>query len=384
MKSPETSIQKSNFSSWQKLGAVAGVAAAMLGVASSSSGDVKLDESIRSANIVAMGDSFQSGAGAGDYDPNTITDDNKCYRSKNSVAGFLERDYGLKVKNVACRGMSPEDLIDQNTGQFNEPSQLEALSEDTQIVILSIGGNRFNLIELNERLEQSRGADDVVIIDALNTLRSDEFKDMLRRVYDEILQRASNADVYVEGYVKPIDARFGCPVILDRYRDQFISDFTEMLNRAIEQVVKDDKSGRLHFVKPPEGDFCSSVGQGITSGGENPGHPTAQTNRNSAKLIAQSIHADSLSNKSKHPNQTLSGEKAPDMPDLTYDYPKGGVVHEGDPGWLDSVNILYDKSNTRLANKRQPKLEEKLGLHSIGKQTEHNGEATGSANRPVR
>jgi lysophospholipase L1-like esterase len=93
-------------------------------------------------NVVALGDSYGSGTGAGDYLDGTGTV-HGCYRSANSYSETLVkrlRDAGKQVSftNVTCSGAATADLRQDFKG---EPPQLDALSRDTNVVFLSIGSN---------------------------------------------------------------------------------------------------------------------------------------------------------------------------------------------------------------------------------------------------
>lgn len=93
-----------------------------------------------SLNIVALGDSYGSGTGAGDYRDGTGVA-NGCWRSVNSysevVVGRM-RAVGVPVSftNVTCSGAATADLRQPFKG---EPPQLDALRRDTHVVFLSVG-----------------------------------------------------------------------------------------------------------------------------------------------------------------------------------------------------------------------------------------------------
>ncbi|OLF17088.1 hypothetical protein BU204_13430 [Actinophytocola xanthii] len=91
-------------------------------------------------NVVAMGDSYASGTGAGDYKDGTGVP-NGCWRSSNSYSETLVermRAAGVSVsfKNVSCSGAATTNMITSFKGQ---PPQLKALTKDTDLVFLTIG-----------------------------------------------------------------------------------------------------------------------------------------------------------------------------------------------------------------------------------------------------
>jgi len=91
-------------------------------------------------HVVAMGDSYASGTGAGDYQPGT---EGNCWRSNNSyaeqiVARVRARGTTVQFTNVTCSGAATTDLYQDFLGQG---PQLDALQADTDVVLLTIGTN---------------------------------------------------------------------------------------------------------------------------------------------------------------------------------------------------------------------------------------------------
>ncbi|MEV6609478.1 SGNH/GDSL hydrolase family protein [Kutzneria sp. NPDC051319] len=91
-------------------------------------------------HVVAMGDSYASGTGAGDYQAGT---EGNCWRSNNSyseqiVARVRARGQSVQFTNVTCSGAATSDLYKDFLGQG---PQLDALQVDTNVVLLTIGTN---------------------------------------------------------------------------------------------------------------------------------------------------------------------------------------------------------------------------------------------------
>jgi lysophospholipase L1-like esterase len=94
----------------------------------------------RTLNVVALGDSYASGTGAGDYQDGTGVP-NGCWRSANSYSETLVerlRGEGVPVSfaNVSCSGATTSDLSQPFKG---EPPQLDALTRNTHVVSLTVG-----------------------------------------------------------------------------------------------------------------------------------------------------------------------------------------------------------------------------------------------------
>jgi lysophospholipase L1-like esterase len=116
------------------LAAALAVSGAVLGAAPAQAGTTG------SVNVVALGDSYGSGTGAGDYLDGTGVA-NGCWRSANSYSEVLvarARAVGVPVSftNVTCSGAATADLSRTFKG---EPPQLDALRPDTHVVFLTIG-----------------------------------------------------------------------------------------------------------------------------------------------------------------------------------------------------------------------------------------------------
>jgi uncharacterized protein with LGFP repeats len=98
--------------------------------------------------VVALGDSFASGEGAGSYDAATAKSDiNECHRSYLSwqrnvtIPGIGKVTDASKVQLVhaACSGAVTADVISRS--KWGEARQLDRLNGSEKVVLLSIGGN---------------------------------------------------------------------------------------------------------------------------------------------------------------------------------------------------------------------------------------------------
>lgn len=94
---------------------------------------------------VAMGDSFSSGQGVGPYQPGTDIEgppQNRCRRSQHGAySQLLNGSPSTRLSLtafVACGGAETWHVIN---GRDTEGSQLDALSVDTDVVTITIGGN---------------------------------------------------------------------------------------------------------------------------------------------------------------------------------------------------------------------------------------------------
>ena len=119
----------------------------------------------------ALGDSYSSGQGAGDYVEGTEAPwqgGDGCYRSEHAYAhGLLERA-GLDPGDtdlVACGGATAAGLVagadDPDSAPQPAHGQLEALSDDTDLVTLTIGGNDAGFAEVLTACHAAEGCDEL-------------------------------------------------------------------------------------------------------------------------------------------------------------------------------------------------------------------------------
>jgi hypothetical protein len=87
------------------------------------------------ARFVAMGSSFASGSGISPYDPAAPA---RCQRSTENYARQLARKRNLTLVDVTCGGATTANIL----GPWNELApQVDALTPDTALVTVTIGGN---------------------------------------------------------------------------------------------------------------------------------------------------------------------------------------------------------------------------------------------------
>lgn len=218
-------------------------------------------------NYIAMGDSFASGEGAGNYYQSTDNDDpeNYCHLSRISYPFRLGTNLNLDdTHSVACSGarikniIGPE-IIDDNlsderrTNQFsrveNDPElrpvpgyslQSKILSENNvDIITLSIGGNDIGFSDIIQNcVYWSTCFTSVQERKALVNLINRQF-DRLVKTYEDIKKTATlGSRIYVIGYpeiVKP-GGNCGANVRLNSQETYFASNLTRYLNEIIQRA----------------------------------------------------------------------------------------------------------------------------------------------------
>lgn len=92
------------------------------------------------ARFVSLGSSYAAGAGIGKLVPGTPQ---RCGRTENNYAHLLAARMSLNLIDASCGGATTAHVL----GPWNElPAQLDAVTSDTMLVTVTIGGNDLNYV----------------------------------------------------------------------------------------------------------------------------------------------------------------------------------------------------------------------------------------------
>ncbi|MGP4050859.1 SGNH/GDSL hydrolase family protein [Streptomyces sp. 2A115] len=145
---------------------------------------------------VALGDSYASGQGLGS--PTNVA----CNRSSINYPSLLAGVYKAELKDVTCSGATTRSLWNP---QDSAPPQVNALTKDTDLVTVSLGGNDFGFASVLEKCVLAT-LSGTVCKDALKAAGYD-FDDGLillgwriRDMLTDIHKRSPDARVAVVGY----------------------------------------------------------------------------------------------------------------------------------------------------------------------------------------
>jgi lysophospholipase L1-like esterase len=145
-------------------------------------------------DYVALGDSYSSGTGAGDYF------DDECLLSNRAYPMLLADALSADLDFAACSGATTSDLLS---------TQLDSLDAETDLVTVTIGGNDIGwadavkacITPLNDCTDDIEEAEARI---------SDKLPGLLDGAYGAIAGRAPNADVYVLGYPRLFNEQDEC------------------------------------------------------------------------------------------------------------------------------------------------------------------------------
>lgn len=214
------------------------------------------------AKYVAMGDSFSSGEGNGLFEPGTDEPGvNMCHRSGYAYPHWLNQTTSLGLEPmdfVACSSATTENILNV---QGNEPAQTDALSDETEVVTITIGGNDIGFVDFATRCVEPRsscGRTSVVYISTLAKIVT-TLPTRMRNVLMGIANATDHADVYVIGYphITPSTELNNLPVqcnYLTRSESLAARDVVDRLNSvlstAVSGFVNDVSDTTFTFINP--------------------------------------------------------------------------------------------------------------------------------------
>ena len=132
-----------SFSKRRTVLAAAVTITAMVGsvaIAGSAASAATASEQLSGKRYVALGDSYAAGYGLPPY---SATPAPGCLRSADSIAHRIAATYGLDLSDVSCTGATIANVVSspQTVAGAPVPVQLDAVTNDTTLVTVTIGGN---------------------------------------------------------------------------------------------------------------------------------------------------------------------------------------------------------------------------------------------------
>lgn len=206
-------------------------------------------------NYVALGDSFSSGPGSGIF-PGQLTEDtsvygdtlDKCNRSSKAYPVKLAAARGLSLTNVSCGGATVENVM--STGQFGEPAQIDAITANTDLVTLTIGGNDVGFVDIIPCVVTSTcTASSPAIVAANAAVNALEPK--VQQLLTTVKSKAPNAKVILAGYPRLLSSSgnfgFGCVPWLTNGEQALIAVLQTRVNNVLSRAAT---ASGVNFIDP--------------------------------------------------------------------------------------------------------------------------------------
>jgi hypothetical protein len=221
--------------------------------------------------FVALGDSYSSGLGAGDYD-----DSGDCKRSSKAYAAqWAAANSPASFDFTACSGAVTDDVLSK---------QLGPLSSSTGLVSISIGGNDAGFADTMQACVLQGESVCVEKIEEAKGYITGTLPGKLDSVYNAISEKSPSAKVVVMGYPRMYKLDGECNVGLSEKSRSAINSASDVLNDTIAKRaadhgfafgdVRDAFTGHeicssdrwLHSVTVPIGESYHPTETGQTSG----------------------------------------------------------------------------------------------------------------------
>lgn len=207
---------------------------------------------------VAMGSSYAAGPGILPIVPGSPL---RCARSADNYAHVLARARQLELVDVSCSGATTVDVI--RGGQFGLPAQLDAVTAQTQLVTVTIGGNDVylmaNLIGRSCQHLAAPGPGCLVLPDATVEARFAGLADSLREVAAGARRRSPGVRVVFVNYFTVLPEQGTCErIALSVEEADHMRAITARLADITRQVARESGAGLFDLGALSRGhDACS-------------------------------------------------------------------------------------------------------------------------------
>jgi lysophospholipase L1-like esterase len=251
---------------------------------------------------VALGDSFTSGAGL----PRTRRDAFSCGQSSLNYPHLVAKAIGAKLVDVSCGGATTENGIQpQSLAGEAWPPQLDAVTKDTDLVTVSLGGNDLSwYLALMFSCTTAGTADPTgnpcerqgTSPDSDLTALPPQISARLEALLTEVHRRAPAARVLLVGYPQLVPAHGTCPDLPLAAGDYpFVRAQWEAMDAAMREAAAHAGATFVGVLRPSEGhDICAGADAWVNGFEARPGvaasyHPLAKGQAAVAELVEQEL-----------------------------------------------------------------------------------------------
>ncbi|AXK31948.1 SGNH/GDSL hydrolase family protein [Streptomyces armeniacus] len=196
--------------------ATATAVSVFLGLTTLTSGVASADSAEAAPAYVALGDSYSSGVGAGDYE------DDNCKRSANAYPHlWANANSPASFDFTACSGAVTDDVIN---------NQLGPLTESTGLVSISVGGNDAGFADAMTTCVLQGESACLTRMEEATSYINGTLPGKLDAVYDAISGKSPSAQVVVLGYPNLYKLEGECSVGLSEKSRAAINEVAGTLN----------------------------------------------------------------------------------------------------------------------------------------------------------
>lgn len=242
------------------------------------------------ARFVSLGSSFAAGNGVPEQ---TGT----CGRSSQNYSSLVASALELTHTDVSCSGATIDNI--RNTPQNDTPPQINAVTPDTSLVTVTIGGNDINYTSSTFACSGTPAAehctanlDQAAINGALGQLSEE-----LGAMFDEIKARAPQATIVLVTYprVFPVDAINCSELALSAEDTAYLAGMGQLLEETFVSVAagRQIRIADAYVLAAGHGP-CDAVSERWVNGASVAGtgiryHPTAEGHAEMARLVLAAL-----------------------------------------------------------------------------------------------
>jgi lysophospholipase L1-like esterase len=265
---------------------------------------------------VALGDSYTAGPDIPDQNGTPLGCDRSSQNYPALVAAALKLQ-PAQISDRSCSGATTADLAgQQSTGDGTNPAQFTALTSDTRLVTLGIGGNdigfsslitrcvetgvMYNAIKLGVSIGDDAPCRAQYVSGGIDQVqqRIDAAATRVSAALDEIKKRSPKARVYVVGYPAILpDVDTGCDRSMGLAPGDvsYLREKEQDLNSMLQREAKAAGAGYVDTFTPSVGhDACSAAGTRwieplLPSSPAAAVHPNARGERGMAEAVLGTI-----------------------------------------------------------------------------------------------
>jgi lysophospholipase L1-like esterase len=214
---------------------------------------------------VALGDSYTAAPGVPQTDLTT-----GCARSEGNYPALLANALESDLVDVSCSGATTRALSgpQRNGGRIIAP-QLEALTSETSLVTLGIGGNDVRFFQTLVGTCARLGVDHPTGAPCRDSMRASGrdllaaktgiIRDRVTAALEEVHHRAPDATVVLVGYPQAVPAHGTCPILPLAAGDYgYVRSISDRLNDALRAAAEAADATFVDLVRASQGhDICA-------------------------------------------------------------------------------------------------------------------------------
>lgn len=249
-------------------------------------------------DYVALGDSYS----AGPLITTIRSDPSGCVRSTDNYPAFLAGWLSVQsYRDVTCSGADTGDLSRRQPLPFGGavPPQLAALSEETDLVTLGIGGNDFGIFSSLVSCGPGRSETCSPALQRRLLRDAGRVESRVAAAVQEVVERAPEAEVYVVGYPQVLPEEDGCPAVpLPERQLTSAATVADRLNDSLRAGAESAGATYVDVEEASEGhDVCAGRDAWINGPQAQPGvaapfHPVLAGMRGVADEVFRAVTGD--------------------------------------------------------------------------------------------